>query len=124
MSLPVVTKDNLDTYFNKEDYIIQTAEQIMKDFALFGVELTFSGDVNKAYVEMHEQLAYQIEELSGYEQEKLKAILYQIDIGQRDVQTIREGLSENSFNNLLAHQIILRELKKVVLRKYFTEHGI
>lgn len=124
MSLPVVTKDNLDTYFNKEDYIIQTAEQIMKDFALFGVELTFSGDVNKAYIEMHEQLSYQIEELSGYEQEKLKAILYQIDIGQRDVQTIRDGLSENSFDNLLAHQIILRELKKVVLRKYFKEQGI
>ncbi len=124
MSLPVVTKDNLDSYFDKEEYIRKTAEQIMKDFALFGVELTFSGDVHKAYDEMHEQLSYQIEELSGLEQEKLKAILYQIDITQKDVRTIQEGLHENSFNDLLAHQIILRELKKVVLRKYFSEHGI
>ena len=124
MSLPVVTKDNLDSYFNKEEYIRKTAEQIMKDFALFGVELTFSGDASQAYREMHDQLSLQIEELSGLEQEKLKSILYQVDITKKDVRAIQEGLHENSFNDLLAHQIILRELKKVVLRKYFTEHGI
>lgn len=124
MGLPEVTKDNVDSYFNKEEYIIQTAKQIMKDFALFGIEITFSGDVKKAYEEMHSQLVYQIDELSGFEQEKLKAILYQIDITKKDVRAIKEGLSKNSFNDLLAHQIILRELKKVVLRNYFKEQGI
>ena len=124
MKLPDVSSANLDSYFNKEEYIIKTAEQIMKDFALFGVEITFSGEVKNAHQEMHQQLVAQIDELSGNEQEKLKSILYQIDIGQKDIQTIKNGLSDHSFNDLLAHQIILRELKKVVLRNYFKEQGI
>ena len=124
MGLPEVTNANLDSFFNKEEYILKTAEQIQKDFALFGVEINFSGVVTNAYQEIHQQLVEQIDELSGAEQEKLKSILYQVDIGAKEVNTIRDGLKEHTFNDLLAHQIILRELKKVVLRQYFKDQGI
>jgi len=56
MNLPNLQNSNIGDFLNKEDVVRETVAQIMKDFALFGIKLTFSGKVESAYDELLEQL--------------------------------------------------------------------
>jgi len=55
MKLPDISNTNIASFFDREAIVRETAEQIMKDFGMFGVTITFSGNIDKAYNELHEQ---------------------------------------------------------------------
>ena len=55
MDLVNLQNNNIEFFLNKEDIIQETAQQIMKDFGMFGIEITFSGNIENAYHELHEQ---------------------------------------------------------------------
>ncbi len=118
---PNITNQNLQSYLNREDIIQETASQIMKDFGLFGVEITFSGNVQGAYHELMTQLVVQIETLVFNDSQRLYSILYQVDITDRDIIRTQEELPEYNHIQVIAHQIIARDLKKVLLRQYFSK---
>ena len=56
MSSFLIPKHELETYKKKEEIIKLTAEQIIKDFSQFGLDVSFSGVVQYAYNELFEQL--------------------------------------------------------------------
>ena len=60
MNLPQVNSNNVASYLDREEIVKETAEQIMKDFGMFGVEITFSGNTSDAYNELHQQLISQV----------------------------------------------------------------
>ncbi|WP_423129796.1 hypothetical protein [Gaoshiqia sp. Z1-71] len=119
MSLPDIRSNNLETYLDREEIVLDTIAQIMKDFGLFGVEIHFSGDLEQAYPEMHRQLVGEIDRLLIDHSELLMSILYQVDISDRDL--VRTQLDFPRYNQVevIAHQIIFRDLKKVLFRRYF-----
>lgn len=119
MKLPEVSNKNVASFLNKEEIVRMTAEQIMKDFGMFGVEITFSGDTENAYRELHEQLTDQIADLFDRNYDLLLSVLYQVDISQRDIHKTRLELPDYTDVEVLAHQVIVRDLKKVLLRQYF-----
>ncbi len=119
MKLPEVSNKNVASFLNKEEIVRMTAEQIMKDFGMFGVEITFSGDTENAYRELHEQLTDQIADLFDRNYDLLLSVLYQVDISQRDIHKTRLELPDYTDVEVLAHQVIVRDLKKVLLRRYF-----
>ena len=119
MNLPKVQHDNIDSFFNKEEIVLETIEQIMKDFIMFGLEITFSGDLSNAYNEIQEQLVQKIEYLYNTNVTKLYAILYQIDISNKDIEKAHDNLSHLSLLEVVSHQIITRDLQKVLTRRYF-----
>jgi len=119
MLLPDIQKNNIQDFLNKEDIILETIQQIMKDFGMFGLEITFSGDVKKAYSEIHEQLTYNVARLFESDLSKLYAILYQVDISNKAIENAQEKTPEYSFIEVVAHQIIIRDLQKVLTRRYF-----
>lgn len=119
MNLPDIQNNNIASYLNKEDIIQETAEQIMKDFGMFGIEITFSGNVENAYHELHEQLINQISVYLDKDYSRLMAVLYQVDITEREIAKAARELPHYSDLEVLAHQVIFRDLKKVLFRRYY-----
>ena len=114
-----VNNSNVSEYLNKASIVRRTAEQIMKDFSLFGITITFSGDISHAYDELFKQLIAQITELMSVNYEKLLSVLYQVDISENEIMRAHLELPDYNDTEIIAHQIIVRELKKVLTYDYF-----
>jgi len=119
MNLPEINNKNISLHLNEAEIVVETAEQIMKDFGMFGVEITFSGNTDEAYYELHEQLVEQISKLAERNYDLLLSVLYQVDITDREITKAKSELPEYSHLEIIAHQVIFRDLKKVLLRRYF-----
>lgn len=119
MDFPQVSNSNVEALLNKAEIVRQTAEQIMKDFGMFGVEISFSGNVKQAYQELHQQLVDQISRLIETNYDLLLSVLYQVDITEREMAKAQAELPHYTHIEVIAHQVIARDLKKVLLRRYF-----
>ena len=119
MGLPEIRNDNIATFLNSPDIVQETADQIMKDFGLFGVIISFSGNTDEAYHELHQQLIAQIAVLLDRDYSKLLSILYQVDITDKEIAKAEKELPDYNHVEVIAHQIIVRDLKKVLTRHYF-----
>jgi len=119
MSLPKVTNTNVSGFLDRAEIVRETANQIIKDFGMFGVEITFSGDTLNAYDELHKQLIDQISVLVVNNYDLLLSVLYQVDITNREMVKAEQELPHYSHIEIIAHQVIVRDLRKVLLRRYF-----
>ncbi len=119
MNLPNIQANNIQSFLNKKEIILETIAQIQKDFAMFGVEVHFSGNTDEAYDELHHQLVDQVGFLLENKTELLMSVLYQVDISRKDIEKTHAEFPEYNEVELIAHQIIFRDLKKVLLRRYF-----
>ena len=118
------SRSDIETYNEHPEYIRQTVQQLMKDFAMFGIEIEFSGDTDLAYREMFVQTCDHIEMLLKSNNQKLYALLYQIDLSNTSIITASEEHPEFTLAEVITELVIHRELKKVILRNYFKKHGI
>ncbi len=121
MDFPQINNSNVSSHLDRSDIVQETAEQIMKDFGMFGVEITFSGDTSRAYDELHQQLINQITLLVERNYELLLSVLYQVDITEHEIARAERELPHYNNIEIIAHQVIVRDLKKVLLRRYFKE---
>ena len=119
MNLPNLQNNNIEFFLNKEDIVRETAAQIMKDFGMFGIEITFSGDVENAYHELHEQLINQISVYLDRDYSRLMSVLYQVDITEKEIAKAHQDLPHYNDLEILAHQVIFRDLKQVLFRRYY-----
>ncbi|MBL7764582.1 MAG: hypothetical protein JNJ58_00680 [Chitinophagaceae bacterium] len=122
MNLPQVHSSNIRSWLNKEDVVQETAEQIMKDFHQFGIVIHFSGKIESAYEELHGQLSPIIRSLLQTDHQQLYRLFYRIDIDEKQKST--EDVFPASFDDAdrLAHQVMVRELKKVLTRHYLRDN--
>lgn len=123
MDLVNLQNDNIEFFLNKADIVRETAEQIMKDFGMFGIEITFSGNTKTAYQELHEQLINQISVYLDRDYSRLMAVLYQVDITEKEIAKAHRELPHYNDLEVLAHQIIFRDLKKVLFRRYYKTNS-
>jgi len=119
MELANLQNNNIEFFLNKEDIIQETAAQIMKDFGMFGIEITFSGNVENAYHELLGQLINQISVYLDRDYSRLMAVLYQVDITEKEIAKTAKELPHYNDLEVLAHQVIFRDLKKVLFRRYY-----
>jgi len=110
---------NLEQYQSNTEIVHATARQISKDFAMFGLEILFSGNTSLAYIELMDQLTGHLHRLLQYDQEKLFALMYQIDISQVSVSECLR-LHDNPSRSI-ADLIIRREMLKVLTVRYFKQ---
>ncbi len=112
---------DLSQYFNRLDLIKDTADQIIKDFDMFGLEVKFSGNAYNAYEELFEQIEPHIDKLISSNRQKFLGILYRIDLSD---EQIKKAVNENSFETfsaIVSDLIIKRELQKVVIRDHYKK---
>ncbi|GAB7089265.1 hypothetical protein [Marinifilum fragile] len=122
MNLPDYKNLSIETYRNREEIIRQVAAQIEKDFAQFGLEVQFSGEVDYAYEELFSQLKEHLIWLLDRDYHRLVLLLYQIDLSEKQIMQAEAQYSDVPKSDLLAELVILRELKKVLIRNYFKEN--
>lgn len=123
MDLVNLQNNNIEFFLNKADIVRETADQIMKDFGMFGIEITFSGNTETAYQELHEQLINQISVYLDRDYSRLMAVLYQVDITEKEIAKAHHELPHYNDLEVLAHQVIFRELKKVLYRRYYKQQS-
>lgn len=119
MPLPNIQNNNLQEFLNNDIIIEETIKQIIKDFAIFRITLNFPEKSENIYSNLHIQLTKQITVLAQNNFSKLLSVLYQIDISEKDIEKTTKELTNYNEVEVIAHQIIVRELKKVITRKYF-----
>ena len=110
---------DLTPYFNKLDIIQATADQIIKDFEMFGLEIKFSGNPYNAYEELFDQAEPHIRKLIDSNQQKFIGILYRIDLSDTQVKKAMNDNSSGTFSEVITDLIIKRELQKVVIRNHY-----
>lgn len=123
MNFPQLNNNNISQFLDQAEIVRETAAQIMKDFGMFGVEITFSGDTSQAYDELHHQLIDQISLLLERNYDLLLSVLYQVDITDREIARAERELPHYNHVEIIAHQVIVRDLKKVLLRRYFKSQS-
>ncbi|MFC2138160.1 hypothetical protein ACFLTE_08305 [Bacteroidota bacterium] len=116
MSKSLINQSFIDKYKYESEIIKQTAEQVIKDFAMFGIDISFSGNTNFAYDELYDQLNFQIEKLLKNNYPKLQSLLYQVDIHPKKLKKNDKLKAEEE---LITEAILDREFQKVLTRLYF-----
>ena len=112
---------NISQYFNRLDLIKDVANQIIKDFDMFGLEIKFSGNAYNAYEELFEQIEPHINQLISLNQQKFMSILYRIDVNEEQIKKAVSENSSESFSAIVSDLIIKRELQKVVIRNHYKK---
>lgn len=110
---------DISKYFNRLDLIKDTANQIIKDFDMFGMEIKFSGSGYNAYEELFEQIEPHIKKLIDSNHSKFMGILYRIDLNDDQIKKAITQNSSESFSEIVTDLIIKRELQKVVIRNHY-----
>ena len=110
---------DLSKYINRLDLIKETADQIIKDFDMFGMQIKFSGNAYNAYEELFDQIEPHINNLIHSNQSKFMGILYRIDLSDELIKKAVKDNASESFSAIATDLIIKRELQKVVIRNYF-----
>ena len=118
------SKEEIAKYRDNSEIVRQTANQIIKDFALFGLTIDFPSDLKYAYPDLSEQLTAQIQILLDTNSSKILSLLYQIDIPEIVIQREASQSPERPLADVVTELIFLRELKKVLTRRYFSEKGL
>ncbi len=116
MSKDLITKSFIDKYKYEKKIISDTAQQVIKDFAMFGIEIIFSGNTDLAYNELYDQLYIQINKLLKNNYSKLSSILYQIDVNPKKLNKNDQLITEA---DLITEAVLDREFQKVLTRLYF-----
>jgi hypothetical protein len=139
MNLPEITPQNIAQLLNKENIINETIAQIQKDFGMYNINIQFDGNTETAYYQLMDGLTLEVRQLLANDKSKLQSILYRIDLSEMAIkkalqltlannnnQTPISNSNTNNFENqqqLISHEIIVRELKKVLTRNYFKNLG-
>lgn len=120
-NLPTGSESGLPEKWDEHpDLIAKILAQVEKDFALQGLSLSLKTE-SHVYPEIVALLAKKMEAIDLVHSGKLAAILYQIDLSEKE---LRNELPETSANRLyfvLADKVIKRCFQKVLTRKFFGD---
>jgi hypothetical protein len=116
--MTLIPASEIEQYRLNEQIIKETSRQVIKDFGMFGMEISFPVDLTFAYDILYEQLTEQIALLMDHQPEKLAALLYQIDIDEKKLRSLKNETYID--HETISHLILEREFMKVLTRHYFS----
>jgi len=119
MNFPSLSADEIRRAAKREDLIRETADQIIKDFAGFNLEISFSGSVRDFYQELFGQMEKHVENLMAEDSAKFFNLLYRIDVAPEEIDRYQKEFPGQTLSEVITELIIHRELKKIMIRDYF-----
>lgn len=113
---------DLTKYRYDLEAIRETAAQVIKDFGMFSIPITFSGNEATAYQELKNQLVPEL--LACYEKDyaRLQSLFYRIDLSEKKVNALKSFPKQEMIESL-AGLILERELIKVITRKLYKKRN-
>lgn len=116
----IVSVRDIEMAKSNLEIVEQTAQQVIKDFATFSIDIRFPENMHIAYDELFEQVNDSIQSLLKTNPEKLMSLLYRIDLSEGNMKTARNAIDKNTEGVIISELILHRELQKVLLRNYFS----
>lgn len=117
-----ISENELRNSRDDERIVRETAEQVIKDFALFGIQIDFPDDINWAYDELFDQLEIHVSRMLAENDRLILSLLYQIDISEKKIHIESQKQPDIPLHHLITNLILERELKKVLTRDYFRKN--
>jgi hypothetical protein len=112
------TYDQLNAYFDNQQFVLKTQQQIAKDFAKFNLYFLDSFEIEVTTKEEIERLIGQLlVDLMKQGETRLLQLLYTIDLAEKEFLHIT---TNPNFVQLLSEKILFREAYKVFLRTKFS----
>ena len=108
--------EDLTPYKLQLDLIQLTAAQLIKDFGIQGIDITFSGKSETAYDELCNQVEPIFTRFLLHDPGKLLNLLYRIDVKERSMVKAMDLPDLKSRRDALIRLVLERELQKVVIR--------
>ena len=99
-------------------YLEETLLQLEKDFLSIGINFNISKPV-ESYTHLLLFTKDLVEALNKQDPKRIVNLLYRIDLPEGKVQEEMKN-TQLTFSELLAELIVKRELKKVILRNYYS----
>jgi hypothetical protein len=115
----IIKKEEIERAKYDAEIIKLTANQVIKDFMQFGMDVSFSGDIYSAYDELFDQLDVHIANLLNTSYQRLMSLLYQVDVGEAKLAKLIDNRPGSSISEVITEAILERELLKVLTRLYF-----
>lgn len=115
--------NDLSAYQGQMDLVQQTADQVIKDLNANGEEIEFSGNPDTAYAELKDQLIPILNYLMERDHQRFFQLLYRIDLNENVIRKELLQPNEGDAADRIAHLILERELKKVVIRNHFRQQN-
>ena len=113
---------DITPYLNRLDILNETAQQIIKDFGMQGMEIKFSGSAENTYSELFSQILPLVEKLQKEKFQNFYNLMYGIDISESQIKKAVEDSKDKSFSEIVTDLILKRELLKVVTRRSFSNN--
>ncbi|MBI3500681.1 MAG: hypothetical protein HY063_02715 [Bacteroidetes bacterium] len=110
---------DITPYLNRLDILNETAQQIIKDFGMAGMEIKFSGKIENAYEELFSQILPLVEKLHEENFQNFYNLMYRIDISETQIKKAMESSLDKKFSEVVTDLILKREIQKVITRKSF-----
>ncbi len=123
MTLPAFTKNELVNATKRDDLILETANQIIKDFGEFNLTINFSGETGQFYNELSKQMVVHVEELLQNNHSRFLGLLYRIDINKKEIELYEKEMKGYPYQVIITELIIHREIKKILTREYFRNNS-
>jgi hypothetical protein len=112
------TYDQLNAYFDNQQFVLKTQQQIAKDFAKFNLYFLDSFEIEVTTKEEIERLIGQLlVDLMKQGETRLLQLLYTIDLSEKEFLHIT---TDPNFIQLLSEKILFREAYKVFFRTKFS----
>ena len=112
--------DSPEKYRKDFEIIRLTADQLIKDFGIHGIEINFNGKELTAYDELKKQITPLLYDLFRNDRSLFQSILYRIDISEKQFKHLLMADS-SEFPEKLAEMVLQREFQKILIRKYFEK---
>lgn len=110
--------DQLNAYFDNQQFVLKTQQQIAKDFAKFNLYFSDSFEFEPISKDEIERLIGQLlVDLMKQGETRLLQLLYTIDLSEKEFLHIT---TDPNFIQLLSEKILFREAYKVFLRTKFS----
>jgi hypothetical protein len=119
MNVPSLSENEIRKATKREDLIRETANQIIKDFSEFDLQIHFSGKVQDFHLELFGQMHQHVSYLLTDNATKFFNLLYRIDMEPGDIDEYQSQSPEIALSEMITELIIYRELKKVMTRDFF-----
>ncbi len=134
MNLPEILKST-KKYHCDQEIIQMTADQLIKDMGDFSITIQFKARVNESfgqgdketpYRELFDQVEPVIYTLEMMQPEKLKSLLYRIDISENEIKKHITSANPNlaktktDLSSFITDLVLQRELQKLLTRIYFS----
>lgn len=120
MPLPILNRSQLIDISAQEDIIKATANQIIKDFAEFGLDIEFSGNTANFYDELYGQMESHVANFIENQYSRFLSFLYRIDISNKEIELYKKEMPNSKLSDVMTELIIHREIKKVLYRTYYS----